>query len=88
MLKSLLWDVNLSAVDGYKHKRFIIERCLKFGRPEHIQWMRNFYSDDDIIEVVKKSKVINRKTANYWAIHFKIPKKEILCFNRPLIYVF
>ena len=78
----LFWDVNLSTLDKNTHKRFIIERILKYGRPESIKWLLANYTEQEIIEVVKLSKNIDRKTANYWAIHYHIPKEEVLCLNR------
>jgi len=78
----LFWDVNIFTLDKNQHKRFIIERILKYGRPESIKWLLANYADQEIIEVVKLSKNIDRKTANYWAIHYHIPKEEVLCLNR------
>jgi tagatose-1,6-bisphosphate aldolase len=81
----LFWDIDQDTLDLNKHKRFIIERILQYGRPEDIKWVLDHYSEEDIIDTVKRSKIIDRKTATYWSIHYHIPKKEILCLNRPLI---
>jgi len=84
-LLDLFWDVDSTLLDKDKDKKFIIERILKYGRPETIHWLWANYSDQAIIAVVKSSKVIDRKTANYWAIHYDIPKEEVLCLNRQVL---
>ena len=83
--KNLFWDFDIRKLDADKHSHFIIERVLQYGVPQDIRWLLTNYSDKDIIEVVKKSKNIDKKTANFGAIHFDIPTKEVLCLNRPLI---
>ena len=81
----LFWDIDQDTLDLHRHKRFIIERMLQYGRPEDIHWLLDHYSKNDIVDVIKRSKTIDRKTASYWSIHYHIPEKEILCLNRPLI---
>ena len=85
MNTTLFWDIDKNKLDFEKHKRFIIERILQYGLPNDIKWLLNKYAEKDIIKVVKQSKNIDKKTANFWAIHFEISKKEVLCLNRPLI---
>ncbi len=85
ILKNLFWDRDINFIDIEKHKIFIIERILKYGLPEQVLWLLSTYPEQSIVEVIKKSKNIDKKTANYWAVHFQIPKKEILCFKRLLM---
>jgi len=82
----LFWDTDKNNLDIWSHKRFIIERVLQFGMPNDIKWLLSIYSEKDIIDVVKKSKSIDKKTANFWAIHYGIDKDEVLCLNRPLMH--
>jgi hypothetical protein len=72
LLKDVLWDTDLACLDLIKNRRPIIERLMVYGRPEHIQWMLEHYSDKDLAETVRKSKNLDKKTANYWAIRLKI----------------
>ena len=82
----LFWDVDKTKLDKSIHKAFIIERVLQYGLPEDVLWLLNTYSEDDLIAVVKKSKNVDRKTANFWTIHLNINRDEVLCLNRPLIH--
>ena len=78
------WDVDIHALDPQRHKKFIIERLLKFGTPKEVCWVLETYSSGDLIDVIKNSRSLDRKTANFWAIHFGIPKQEVRCLNMPL----
>ncbi len=84
-IADFFWDVDMKSLDTVKNKRFIIERLLRYGRPEQIKWMLARYSDREIIEVVKSSRTIDKKTANYWALHYHLLPKEVVCLNRQLI---
>jgi len=82
LLKPLFWDTDINKLDVMKHKRYTIERILQFGLAEYVRWMLKHFEKEDIKETVKKSKVIDKKTANYWSIHYGINKEDILCFSR------
>ena len=85
LLKPLLWDTNIETFDLHKYGFALTERILKFGNQHHIRWLLENYSDEEIKAVVKKSKRIDKRSANYWAIKYNIPRTEILCFNRQLM---
>ena len=80
--KELFWDVEFDKIDFAKHQKFVIARTLRFGLPEDIKWLTAHYPEQAIIDTVKTSRTLDRKTANYWAIHYKIPREEIVCFKR------
>ena len=81
----LFWDVDTPSLDPVKHKKFIIERVLRYGFPEDILLLLDIYDTNSIKETVCTSRNLDRKTANYWAIHFRIPREEIICFSIPSI---
>jgi len=85
LLKTIFWDTDINKLDLQNHKRYTIERILQYGFAEHINWMLKHFQAEDIINAVKNSKSIDKKTANYWSIRFKINKNEILCFTRQLV---
>ncbi len=82
LLKPIFWDTDINKLDIAKYKKYTIERILQNGRMEHINWMFQNFSDDEIIDAVKNSLVIDRRTANYWAFYYKINKDEIVCFTK------
>jgi predicted solute-binding protein len=50
---------------------------MDFGNMDDVSWMRNVYTPDEIIEVVKKSRGLSRKSAYFWSAYFNIPREEI-----------
>lgn len=84
LIGAFFWDVDWTDLDARKHRRFIIERLLRLGRPEQIKWVLGAYAEVDIIDAVKSSRTIDRRTANYWSLHFGIPQESVLCLNRQL----
>lgn len=81
LLKPIFWDIKIDNLDYENHKRYTIERILQYGFTEHIIWMMKHFEKKDIVEAVKNSRSIDRKTANYWSIHLGINRDEILCFT-------
>jgi hypothetical protein len=84
-VKAAFVGVSIDEIDVAQHKKFIIERLLRFGRPAHIHWLTARYSAAEIAEVVKLSKSIDRRTATYWSLRLNIPHNEVICLNRQLI---
>lgn len=84
LLRPVFWEIDIDAFDPHEYKKYTIERILQYGLVEHVNWMLKNFNEQDIIEAVKKSRTIDRKTANYWSIHLGINKDEILCFTKPL----
>jgi hypothetical protein len=71
-LGKYFWDVDVKEIDFGKHARFVIERILNFGNEESVRWLRKRYSDNEIKEVVLKSRNLNKKARNFWNIIFQI----------------
>jgi len=80
-IKMVLWDVDTEELDLKKHWFFVIERIMDYGNENDVQWMLGTFSKEQLIEVVKKSRNLNRKTANFWALWFGIDREEIRCFK-------
>jgi len=80
-IKMVLWDVDIEELDLKKHWSFVIERIMVYGNENDVQWMLKTFSKEQLIEVVKKSRNLDRKTANFWALWFDIDKEEIRCFK-------
>lgn len=85
LLKPIFWDTDINTLDITRFNKYTIERILQYGRMEHINWMMQNFSDEEIIDAVKNSLIIDRKTANYWALFYKINQNDILCFSKQWI---
>lgn len=81
ILKPIFWDVDLHESDVKKHAFYIIERVLEFGDLEQINWIMRRFSTNDIIKVLKTSRRLSLKSANFWANYYNVPKSEVKCLT-------
>ncbi|MBM3700367.1 MAG: hypothetical protein FJW68_05565 [Actinobacteria bacterium] len=82
-LEKYFWDVDFPGIDKKTYSAFIIERILEFGDKKSIRWMMNSFNLDEIKEVIIASRILSKKSANFWQIIFKIERDNILCFRKP-----
>jgi hypothetical protein len=82
-LYSFFWEVNPKQVDLRRHAEYVIERLLEHGDLSAIRWLLKTYSERQIVRVVKRSRQLSRKTANFWRLRLAIPKAEVLVLRRP-----
>jgi len=67
-LRPLFWDTDLSKLNIDKNKRYIIERILELGDRNAVQWLFSNISSDEIRNTLMKSKIISKKSLNFWSI--------------------
>lgn len=82
--KKYFWDTSLENIDLEVNKIYIIERLLEHGDLSACRWLIKTYSKKDLISTLKTSRNLSAKSANFWAILYDIPKKEIKCLNKQL----
>jgi hypothetical protein len=75
--KYLFWDTPIELIDREKHKKSIVERVLTRGFLEDFYTLIKMYSKEEIIDAIKKSRVLDKKTANFCSLYFNIPLNEI-----------
>ncbi len=75
--KYLFWDTPIELIDREKHKKSIIERVLTRGFLEDFYTLIKMYSSEEITDAIKKSRVLDKKTANFCSLYFNIPLNEI-----------
>jgi hypothetical protein len=75
--QQLFWDAALENIDNEKHKNYIIERVISRGGLEDFFYLLKMYQRSEIVDAVKKSKVLDAKTVNFCSLYFDIPLKEL-----------
>lgn len=76
------WDVDAQKLDADKYSTYIIERLLELGNPQSARWLLQRYSRRKIVRVLKKTCALSRMSANFWAIYFGLPRREIRCLSK------
>ncbi len=75
--KYLFWDASLDTIDINLHKKFIVERVVTRGFLQDLYLLQKLYSNSEISDALKKSRVLDRKTANFCSFYFNIPLNEL-----------
>ena len=81
-LHQFFWDVVPRRIDFRKHPDYVIARLLEHGDLAAIRWVLKAYRKQEIAKVVRQSRQLSRKTANFWRLRLAIPKTEVYALNR------
>src|SRR3989304_10162440 len=84
-LHQFFWDVIPTQIDLGEHPEYVIARLLEHGDLIAIRWLLRTYTKEEIAEVVKQSRQLSRKSANFWRLQLAIPKSEVYALNRPYL---
>ena len=84
-LDKFFWDVYPGRIDLDQHSEYVIARLLEHGDLGAIQWVMKSYSKEEIANVVKQSRQLSRKTANFWRLRLAIPRSTVYALKRPYL---
>lgn len=74
----ILWSYDINQMDVKKDKREIIAKVLNYGTWDELKLLHNFYSEEDIKEVVSRPQrgVWFEKVLNFWTRILNIKIRE------------
>ncbi len=82
IIRTCLWGADIDSLDMEADKFLIIERILEHGGDKQIEFIMTNYRQEDIIQVVKESSYLSRKTVNYWCLFFNLKRGDTKCFMK------
>ena len=71
---TLFWDAE--SVDIEQHGDYIIARVLDFGDEKDVKRLREIYSNDELINVIRTRRGLLPITKRFWSVYFNIPLRE------------
>jgi len=80
-LQTLFWDTNLDHFKPEAHPDYSIFRVLEYGDEEAVTWMRRTFPDSEIRRVLCTEHRLSRKSANYWALVYGVPSREVAALD-------
>jgi len=83
-LGHLFWDTNLDSFDPLAHPEYTIGRVLEWGDRDAIAWLRAIFSEGQIAGVVRTERRLSRRSANFWALVYRIPSDQVAALNPEL----
>jgi hypothetical protein len=76
-LYPLFWDVNLDNFNPTIYPDYSIGRVLEFGDERAVAWMKETFSEAEIKRVIRTEGRLSKKSANFWALVYKIAADEV-----------
>lgn len=76
-LHPLFWDVNLLEFNPLAYPDYTIFRVLEYGDMDAVEWLRQQFSEDEILRVLRTERRLTPKSANFWRLVYDIPTDEI-----------
>lgn len=79
--KHLFWDVNRSTLGLDKDKSYIIKQVLEYGLINDWIFVQKYYGIEQIAEVSKKFRELDKKALSFISFLSQTPLKEFRCYN-------
>jgi len=67
---TLFWDVEIIDID--RHADYVIARVLNFGDEKGLKNLRELYSDDRLISVIKNRRALLPITPRFCSVYFNV----------------
>lgn|SRR3989338_3041678 len=80
--QALFPSSDIKHLSTQQDKNYIIQTLLKNSTLVGWKWLIKTYSEKDIAEVVKSSKILTPRETYFWSYFLDIPQNEILCLNK------
>jgi len=75
------WDVKPEGIDLKKNSSYVAERILELGDFKELDWLLKVYGKEFLRQVVKESRNLSLKSANFYSLYFGINPRDILCLQ-------
>ena len=76
-LRPLFWDTNPDQLDPLAYPHYTIARVLELGDERAVRWLRETFSEAQISEVIRDERRLSPRSANFWALVYDIPAREV-----------
>ncbi len=81
---SLFWDVEPEAIDFDKHRRWVVQRVLEYGRIEDWHAIRELYGLDSVVETAQQVRTLDPKAHAFLCLISGKSKDSFRCFTTKL----
>lgn len=71
-LRPLFWDTNLDNFDPSSFPAYTIARILEYGDTQAIAWLKETFSEDQVVAVLRTERRLSRRSANFWALVYHL----------------
>lgn len=79
--KALFWDTKFETIDFEKHRNYVIEKVLVYGKLSDWRAIQNYYSNEVIKEIAMQARNLDAKTLSFLSAIYDIPKEQFRCYT-------
>ena len=76
-VRPFFWDNNPEGFDPTAYPAYTITRLLEYGDEKAVAWLKETFPEDDIKHVIRAERRLTRRSANFWALVYRIPPEEV-----------
>ena len=76
-LHTSFWATNLDNFDPLAFPTYTIGRILEYGNQDAIAWLKDTFSDTQIMDVVRTERRLSRRSANFWALVYGLSPDQV-----------
>jgi len=81
LLRPLFWEIDFDRLRLPERETYVIERVLEYGDLPAVRWLEKTFPSKRIAQVVRQSRALSLRSANFWARMLDIPLEEIRCLS-------
>ncbi len=82
-LRPLFWEIKLETLDPAAYPEYTICRVLEYGDRPAVAWLRGQFSERQIASVVRTTRRLSRRSANFWALIYGIRPANVTALQNP-----
>lgn len=76
-LRLLFWDTNLEHFDPLAFPTYTISRVLEYGDEDAVAWLKNTFSEAQIVNIIRTERRLSRRSANFWALVYGLSPDQV-----------
>jgi hypothetical protein len=76
-VRPLFWELDADCFDPACYPRYTIARVLELGDERAYAWLKELFSAEEIRSVVLSERRLTRKSANFWALVYGLPRSKV-----------
>jgi hypothetical protein len=75
-LHPYFWDVDLQIFEPQSYPEYTIGRILEYGDEAAVSWLKQNFTQDQIVAVIRNDRKLSRRSAGFWALVYAVPPGE------------
>ena len=76
-LHPLFWDTNVSNFEPLDFPDYTIARVLELGDQDAVAWLKDTFTEAQIVSVLRMERRLSRRSANFWALVYGVSRDQV-----------